>query len=199
MEKVTNGKYVELAYELSELDGTKEETMLVMTKEHPECIVFGVEQDVLPALLNALEGKTVGDTFDTVIEPKDAFGEFNEKLLMTLERELFERDGKFDSEHVHNGAIITMMTAEGYPVQGLVLNVGYRTGTSPVMRRRMQRLQRMRRRMLPLNTVSETNNKGVAVRKPQPLCCFLPINISFWNLKISQQNIKHFALKHKIY
>ena len=110
MEKVTNGKYVELAYELSELDGTKEETMLVMTKEHPECIVFGVEQNVLPALLNALEGKTVGDTFDTVIEPKDAFGEFNEKLLMTLERELFERDGKFDSEHVHNGAIITMMT-----------------------------------------------------------------------------------------
>lgn len=124
MEKVTNGKYVELVYELSELDGTKEETMLVMTKEHPECIVFGVEQNVLPALLNALEGKTVGDTFDTVIEPKDAFGEFNEKLLMTLERELFERDGKFDSEHVHNGAIITMMTAEGYPVQGLVLNVG---------------------------------------------------------------------------
>ena len=124
MGTVKNGKYVELAYELSEIDGTNEETMLVMTKEHPECIVFGVEQNVIPALLNALEGKTVGDTFDTVIEPKDAFGEFNEKLLMTLERELFERDGKFDNEHVHNGAVITMMTAEGYPVQGLVLNVG---------------------------------------------------------------------------
>lgn len=124
METVKTGKYVELAYELTELDGTKEETMLVMTKEHPECIVFGVEQNVIPALMNALEGKKAGDTFDTVIEPKDAFGDFEEKLLMTLDRELFEKDGKFDNEHVYNGAIITMMTSEGYPVQGLVLNVG---------------------------------------------------------------------------
>ena len=115
MEKVTNGKYVELAYELSELDGTKEETMLVMTKEHPECIVFGVEQNVLPALLNALEGKTVGDTFDTVIEPKDAFGEFNDKLLMTLERALFQRDGKFTSEPDHNGALIPMLPTAVLP------------------------------------------------------------------------------------
>ena len=43
---------------------------------------------------------------------------------MELDRELFnDEDGKFDEKHVYDGAAITMMTAEGYPVSGLVLSV----------------------------------------------------------------------------
>lgn len=123
METVKPGKYVELAYDLFEVDGKKEELMLSMTKERPECIVFGVEENVLPALCYAIENKKAGDKFDLTIRPEEAFGERHKEHVMELDRELFEVEGKFDDKHVYEGAAITMMTMEGQPVQGLVEKV----------------------------------------------------------------------------
>lgn len=126
MEQIKAGKYVELVYDLFEVgaDGDQE-LMLSMTKDRPECIVFGVEENVLPALVNALEGKAVGDTFDLTLSPKDAFGEVDERAIMDLDKEIFCNDeGVFDSERVKAGFPVNMMTAEGYPVTGLILSIG---------------------------------------------------------------------------
>ncbi len=126
MEQIKAGKYVELVYDLFEVgaDGDQE-LMLSMTKDRPECIVFGVEENVLPALVNALEGKVVGDEFDLTLSPKDAFGEVDERAIMDLDKEIFCNDeGVFDSERVKAGFPVNMMTAEGYPVTGLILSIG---------------------------------------------------------------------------
>lgn len=124
MEFVKPGKFVELAYDLYEVDGENEVKMVGFSKEHPDRIVFGVDDSVIPAFCDAIEGKTVGDTFDITLSPKDAFGPRREEHVMELDRELFnDEDGKFDEKHVYDGAAITMMTAEGYPVSGLVLSV----------------------------------------------------------------------------
>lgn len=123
MEAIEPGKYVELAYDLFEVDGGQEELMLQMTEEQPERIVFGTEQNLLPALCDAIEGKSAGDTFDITLPPKDGFGPRRNEHVMTLDRELFEVDGKFDEKHVYQGASITMMTAEGFPVSGLVVGM----------------------------------------------------------------------------
>ncbi len=40
-----------------------------------------------------------------------------------LEKEIFEIDGKFDNEHVKVGAVIPMMTQDGYRIPGKVLEV----------------------------------------------------------------------------
>ena len=101
----------------------KEELMLSMTSEHPERIVFGVEDNVLPALCDAIEGKQAGDVFDITLTPEEGFGPRRDEHVMELARELFEVDGKFDDKHVYEGASITMMTAEGMPVSGLVEKV----------------------------------------------------------------------------
>ena len=123
METVKPGKYVELAYDLYEIENGNEELMLSMKKDHPECIVFGVEENVLPALCEAIEGKQAGEKFDITLSPEEGFGPRRDEHVMELARELFEIDGKFDDKHVFEGASITMMTAEGMPVSGLVEKV----------------------------------------------------------------------------
>ena len=174
MEFVKPGKYVELAYDLFEVDGENESKMVGFTKERPDRIIFGVDDSVIPAFCDAIEGKSAGDTFDITLAPEDAFGPRREEHVMDLDKELFnDEDGKFDSKHVYEGAAITMMTAEGYPVSGLVLSVtplkvrlqpsargedrtlqrrntvGARchgSGAASVVRRQLRRLRRMRAR-----------------------------------------------------
>ena len=68
MDKIEKGKFVEMAYELYEVgeDG-KEELMLEMTKEKPERFVYGDEDNMLPAICQAIGGKTAGEGFDFTV------------------------------------------------------------------------------------------------------------------------------------
>lgn len=124
MEIIEPGKYVELAYDLFEIDGDTEERMFSFTAERPDRIIFGIDDTVLPAFCDAIEGKAKGDTFDIILKPSEAFGKRREEHVMDLDRELFvDDDGKFDDKRVREGASITMMTEQGFPVQGIVLQV----------------------------------------------------------------------------
>lgn len=124
MEIVEPGKYVELAYDLFEIDGNEEEKMFSFTPDRPDRIIFGIDDSVLPAFCDAIEGKAKGDTFDIRLNPEEAFGKRREEHVMDLDRELFVDDaGKFDDKRVREGASITMMTEQGFPVQGIVLQV----------------------------------------------------------------------------
>lgn len=123
MDKITKGKYVEMAYKMFELDNEGEELMLEMTKEQPERFVFGDEDSMLPAICNAIRDKQAGDTFNFTLTPTDGFGDYQEELVRQLDRKMFEMDGEFDSKHVFVGAAITMMTAEGRPAPGMVLDI----------------------------------------------------------------------------
>ena len=105
MDKIEKGKFVEMAYELYEVgeDG-KEELMLEMTKEKPERFVYGDEDNMLPAICQAIGGKTAGEGFDFTVTPENGFGEYQDGLVKKLSRKMFEMDGEFDSKHVYVGA-----------------------------------------------------------------------------------------------
>ena len=47
---------------------------------------------LLPKLEEMLEGKTTGDTFTADLSAKDGYGEYDEKLIITVPRENFETD-----------------------------------------------------------------------------------------------------------
>lgn len=124
MEQVKPGKYVKFIYDLYEIDNEEVTLMYSATHEHPDQTIFGGEDGLLPAVSAELEGKSVGNTFDITLEPENAFGTFDEKLIMELDRELFtNEEGEFDAEHIRSGAPVTMMTEQGFPVSGLVLMV----------------------------------------------------------------------------
>ncbi|MCM1369541.1 MAG: FKBP-type peptidyl-prolyl cis-trans isomerase [Candidatus Amulumruptor caecigallinarius] len=121
MEKIEPGKYVEYFYKLyNESDGS---LLFEATAEQPDEMVFGVSHEVVPGLITALEGLKAGDRFGVTLPPAAAFGEWYPENIVELEREIFERDGKL-AEEVKPGAMLPMMTAEGYRVTGVVKEIG---------------------------------------------------------------------------
>ncbi|MDE7388245.1 MAG: FKBP-type peptidyl-prolyl cis-trans isomerase [Muribaculaceae bacterium] len=124
MEKIKPGKFVELGYDLYEVapDGTQ--TLVHQTdKADPERLVFGVTPGVIVPLEHAIEGLGAGEKFDITVKAADAFGPVDPEQVVDLEKEIFEVDGKFDAEMVKPGAVVPMMTANGYRVMGRVVEV----------------------------------------------------------------------------
>lgn len=123
-ETIKPGKYVELVFDLYTVNKDGSETLVhEVTDDAPECIVFGVTQGLIKPLEKALEGLTVGDGYDVVAEPDEAFGRHNPDEVVEVGREVFEIDGKFDDEYIKKGVRLPMMTADGYRIEGLVVDV----------------------------------------------------------------------------
>ncbi len=121
MDKIQPGKFVEYAYRL--FDNATGELLFEAKKDQPDQMVYGASQDVVPALVNAIDGLSVGDRFELELPPAAAFGDYNPHDVLELDSEIFMRDGKI-AEEVKAGALLPMMTADGYRVMGRVLEVG---------------------------------------------------------------------------
>lgn len=124
MEKIEPGKYVELGYDLYRVEADGKETLVHQTDAaDPEKIVFGVTRGMIVPLEKAIEGLEVGGKFNIVVDANDAFGPYDPEQVVELEREIFVVDGKFDENVIKAGALVPMMTADGYRINGLVKEV----------------------------------------------------------------------------
>ncbi len=125
MEKIEPGKYVEMTYDLYEVqpDG-KDKLVHQVDPSDPEKIVFGVTRGVIAPLERALDGLEQGGEFDVKVKAEEAFGPYDPEQVVELDRAVFEIDGKFDEEHIKKGAVVPMMTADGFRVSGVVEEVG---------------------------------------------------------------------------
>ncbi len=124
MEKVETGKYVEIIYDLYKVNEDGTETLVHQSDSNdPESVVIGVTRGMVAPLEAAIMDKIVGDKFDVVASSAEAFGERSDEYIITLEKDVFSPDGKFDSEMVKVGAWLPMMTADGFPINGHVLEV----------------------------------------------------------------------------
>ena len=62
---------------------------------------------MLPKFEEHMAGLNVGDTFDFVIACADAYGDYDERGVMKLDKKMFfNGDGEFDKEHVFVGNIV---------------------------------------------------------------------------------------------
>ena len=75
---------------------------------------YGIALDAFEKNLIGLEK---GKTFDFTLQPNEAFGEYIPEGMHKLERDIFSINGKFDHEHIFEGAIIT-----NHPLAGKELN-----------------------------------------------------------------------------
>lgn len=124
MEKIQPGKYVEITYDLYQVNPDSTEKLVhQVDSEDPEKFVFGVTRGMIVPLEKALEGLEAGGEFDLVVKADDAFGQPDDDQVVTLEKEIFIVDGKFDGEMIKAGALVPMMTADGYKINGLVKKV----------------------------------------------------------------------------
>ena len=119
-QKVGPGKYVKYAYKLyNEPDG---ELLFEAKADAPDEMVYGISHEVVPGLIAALKDLAAGDKFSVTLPPEAAFGERYDDNVVTLEKEIFERDGKLADE-VKVGAELPMMTAEGFRILGRVIAI----------------------------------------------------------------------------
>lgn len=120
--RISANKYVAVIYDLNVGEGEERELMEKATREIPLKFIYGTGM-MIPAFEDALAGLESGDQFDFSLTPENAYGEYNEDHVLELPKNIFEIDGKFDSEMVKEGNTIPMMDADGHRMNGSVLEV----------------------------------------------------------------------------
>ena len=120
--KITANKFVAVTYDLNVGEGEERELMERATAETPLKFIFGTGA-MLPAFEDALKGLEVGDKFNFSITPADAYGAYVEEHVLDLPKNIFEVDGKFDSEMIKEGNTVPMMDSNGNRMNGSVLEV----------------------------------------------------------------------------
>ncbi|MCM1319817.1 MAG: FKBP-type peptidyl-prolyl cis-trans isomerase [Muribaculaceae bacterium] len=114
------GKFVAYAYKV--YNDKTGELLFATPEDAPDVMVYGVSNDVVPGLVEAMKGLKEGDKFSVTLPPQVAFGERYEDNVIELEKEIFMRDGALVAE-VTVGAELPMMTQEGFMVKGRVLEI----------------------------------------------------------------------------
>ena len=97
---------VTLTYQLTTLAG---EQLEEATAESPAAYLHGGYDGIFPKVEEALEGKTEGAEVDLVLEPDDAFGEYDAELVRVESVEVFP-------EEVHVGMQLEGASEDGQHV-----------------------------------------------------------------------------------
>ena len=118
--KVGPGMFVAFAYSLS--DAETGVTLFEVKPDAPDVMVYGVTEEIVPGLVAAMTDLKAGDKFSVTLPPEAAFGHRNEEQVMKLDKEIFMRDGEL-VEEVKTGALLPMMTEQGFRVLGKVLGI----------------------------------------------------------------------------
>ncbi len=124
MEKIEKGKYFEIAYKLFRVNSDGTETLVhEVEASDPDRAIEGLTMGFVEALDKQLLGKAAGDKFDFIAAPEEAFGPYTEEDIFTIPRERMTVEGKFDEEMFVPGALIPLMTPDGYRIDGTVVRL----------------------------------------------------------------------------
>lgn len=121
MENNTN-KYITVSYELYITEDGKENMVEKATTEHPFQFVSGMGT-TLDAFEAQIQNLVKGDKFDFTIPVAEAYGDFDPEHVLDLPKNIFEIDGKFDSERIFAGNVVPLMNADGNRLNGTVVEV----------------------------------------------------------------------------
>lgn len=124
MEEIKPGKYYEIAYKLFRINPDGSETLVhEVTDEEPDRVICAMTPGVVEALDEELLGKKAGDTFDFTAAPERAFGPYSQDDIYTVPREHLTIDGKFDPEMFAPGALVPLMTSDGFRIDGTMVRL----------------------------------------------------------------------------
>lgn len=120
--KISENKMVSVTYDLNVGEGNEKELMERATEQHPLVFLFGMGM-MLPAFEDNLKSLSQGDSFSFTLTPEEAYGEFSEEAVVELPKNIFEIDGKFDSERIVVDATVPMMDSNGNRLNGTVSEI----------------------------------------------------------------------------
>ncbi len=83
---ISKNTLVKIDYTLKNEQG---ETLDSTNSRNPLEFLYGYGS-IIPGLENALNGKQTGDSFSITIQPEDAYGQYNEELILNVAKENFQ-------------------------------------------------------------------------------------------------------------
>ena len=120
--KIEPGKFIAVSYDLNVGDEKEKELMERATKENPLTYIAGMGT-MLEAFEQNLNGLSAGDKFNFTLTPDKAYGEYNDDHLVDLPKNMFEVEGKFDTEIVYEGNVVPMLDTNGNRLNGMVVSI----------------------------------------------------------------------------
>lgn len=120
--KISTNKFVSLSYDLNVGEGEERELMERATPENPLEFIYGTNS-MLEAFEKNLDGLGQGDSFNFVLTPDEAYGEYDDENVVDLPRHIFEVDGKLNEEVIFEGNMVPMMDSNGNRLNGSVVAV----------------------------------------------------------------------------
>ncbi|HQZ01660.1 MAG TPA: peptidylprolyl isomerase [Thauera sp.] len=82
--QIAKNSVVTLNYTVRDTDGA-----VIDDGQHPLVYLHGGYDGIFPVLEETLHGKAVGDTLQVKLQPEDAFGEYDEELILVEDAKLF--------------------------------------------------------------------------------------------------------------
>lgn len=115
-------RFLSVVYQLYTDHDGKNELEEQTDPEQPFTFItgFGIALDTFEEQLSKVEK---GEKFDITIKPYQAFGDHDPEHVHKVERDIFMVDGKFDKEHIFEGAIIKMSDNEGHDFMAKVAKI----------------------------------------------------------------------------
>lgn len=120
--KISTNKFVSLSYDLNVGEGEERELMERATAETPLDFIYGTNS-MLEAFEKNIDGMVEGDSFDFVLTPDEAYGEYDDEHIVDLPRDIFEQDGVLNEEVIFEGNMVPMMDSNGNRLNGSVVAV----------------------------------------------------------------------------
>ncbi len=99
--------------------------METVPRDQPFLFLFGAG-NVLPALEDALLGKTAGDTFEVFIDFENGYGDYDETKKVIVPKTAFKEEGNKNKDILKVGNVIPMKDDQGNQLRGEVLKVDYK-------------------------------------------------------------------------
>ena len=90
--------------------------------EHPFQFISGLGT-TLEDFENQITALSKGDKFDFTIPADKAYGQYDEQHVIDIPKNIFEIDGKFDSERIKEGNIVPLQTGDGQRVNASVVEI----------------------------------------------------------------------------
>jgi len=115
--------YFEVAYSLyADGEDGKAELIEKTSSDRPYSFISGLGF-ALDYFENQLLQLEQDSPFNFTIPVEDAYGEYLPEHVLTLSKDIFMRDGKFDTTVIYPGAVLPMMNEDGNRLQGIVIEV----------------------------------------------------------------------------
>ena len=124
--RISPYKFVALSYKLYAGDGAEQDLVEETSVDQPLTFISGTGS-MLDAFEKNLSGLAVGDAFDFVLSPEEAYGEYFDDHVVDLPKNMFEVDGVFDEERIYEGAMVPMMDVDGNRMMGAVATINDET------------------------------------------------------------------------